>query len=306
MKPTAIHKPRRLQKGDTVGIIAPCLAASEDFVRRAVAGLQAEGFRVRLAPHLFSAADGYAGSREERADDFNGMIADDEIRMLLFAGGEVCNEILPYIDLAAVAAHPKILSSYSDSTTLLNAMTAQTGLVTFYGCSLRTFVDLSPFNRDAFVRRIMTDRTDYEKGSDWRILHTGAGAGVLTGGYLVNYAALQGHPCFSLPSEPYLLFLEDHKMFSPPEVVSKWFSHLEQHGVFDRATGLLFGHYSENDSPLIDRILCRIGERYSIPVVRCEDFGHGSLHTVLPIGVHASLDATGACDFCFSECATIE
>jgi hypothetical protein len=49
-------------------------------------------------------------------------------------------------------------------------------------------------------------------------------------------------------------------------------AHLEQAGLFEIAGGLIFGHYSMDEQPLVNGILSRIGERYGIPVVWNDDF----------------------------------
>ena len=221
------------------------------------------------------------------------MILDQTVKMILFGGGEVCNEILPYIDWDAVRRHPKILCSYSDSTSILDAVTSQTGLVTFYGQSLRTFAPLNSYNWQVFRDRFMNPVSDYASSSPWKVICSGSSEGVLTGGYLVNYAALFGLPWFRLEKETkYLLFLEDHEKFSNPAAVSKWLTHLNHRGVFRQVSGLIFGHYSTNEQPFIDEILARVGVRYHIPVVRCDDFGHGRYNAVYPIGIRAKLDTT--------------
>ncbi|HBL84667.1 MAG: hypothetical protein A2Y17_11070 [Clostridiales bacterium GWF2_38_85] len=300
-----IIKPDRLQKGDTIGIIAPSFALKPKYIQNSIMTLQQLGFQIKLSKHLFSDKNGYAGSVDERTDDFNTMIADNSVEMLLFGGGEVCNEILPYIDYENIKQHPKIICSYSDSTTILNAVHSKTGLITFYGASLRTFDNLTDYNRQSFEKRLMTTDTDYFNNSEWRTIHEGDCEGVLTGGYLVNYASLQGSTYFDLDkSKKYLLFIEDHEMFSSPAVVSKWFSNLEQRNVFKYVTGLVFGHYSKEEQPLIDEILHRLGERYRIPVVRCEDFGHGINNAIWPIGISATLD-TASGKFEFTESGVV-
>ena len=108
--------------------IGPCAQAIAD-----------AGYRVSFGEHTFSMTDGYAASAEERAADFNAAVADPDVSMILFPGGEISNEIIPLIDYGAIAAHPKIISSYSDGTSVLNPVTYMTGLVTFYGGSTRLF-----------------------------------------------------------------------------------------------------------------------------------------------------------------------
>ena len=92
-------KPSRLRKGDVIGIIAPCLAAEEEYIAQAEKALGQMGFSVKLGKNLYSRANGFSGSPEERAADFNEMLLDPKVRMIFFDGGEVSNEILPQATL---------------------------------------------------------------------------------------------------------------------------------------------------------------------------------------------------------------
>lgn len=298
-------KPKSLNYGDTIGLIAPSYAVTSERIAASVHTLQNLGFRVKFAKNLFSDAWGFAGTDAERADDFHEMLEDPDVKMILFGGGEVGNELLPLIDWEVVRRNPKLLCSYSDSTTLLNAVTSRTGLVTFYGASPRTFDSLTEYNRASFERRVMYGDTVYEKNSPWRTICGGRASGFLTGGYLVNYAVMLRGEYFRIDeSQNYILFLEDHEKFSSPPVLSKYFSHIAQSGLMKHVSGVIFGHYSVQDHPQIDEILRRFGEKFGIPVVRCEDFGHGANNAVLPIGVRASLDAEN-CTFIFEESGVI-
>ncbi|MCI8387696.1 MAG: LD-carboxypeptidase [Clostridiales bacterium] len=297
-----IIKPKKLHYGDTIGLVAPCIALNQEHAQNSINALKTMGFKIKEAKYLYSNSIGFSGSIEERAYDFNSMIADDEVKMLLFGGGEVCNELLPYIDYDSIRRHPKIICSYSDSTTLLNAINYMCGLVTFYGASIGTFGNLSEYNRQSFESRLMGCGTSYVKASPWKTICPGKCEGVLAGGYLVNYAVMYGLEQYpEIPYDDCILFIEDHEMFSPPAMVSKWFANLEHRGAFKKARGLIFGHYSNKEYTIIDDILRRVGEKYHIPVVRSEDFGHGANNAILPIGTHAMLD-TGADSFELLDC----
>ncbi len=283
---------RKLARGDTIGMVSPCYAITEDAVAKARATLEGMGFRVKTGRHIFSTAYGYAASLEERVSDFNDMITDQEVRMILFGGGEVGNELLPYLDYAALSRSPKLVCSYSDGTTLLNAVYARTGLVTYYGLSPRTFFALTDYNRVSFTDCLMAGKTAFRHAEAVSCVHPGIAEGILLGGYLPNFSLMLGSPYVSLdPAQDYLLFWEDHERFSDPAVVAKHLAHLDQHGVFRRVRGMIVGHYAAQPHPELDALLARTAQRYDIPLLKTEDFGHGPHNAVIPIGIRARLDA---------------
>lgn len=282
-----------LKKGDTIGIIAPAYAITPERLEAPINQLKLLGFNVKTARNLYSNTWGFAASDVERAEDFNEMASDASVQAVLFGGGEVCNEILPLIDYDTVRKNPKIYLSYSDSTTILNAITSLTGLITYYGQSPRTFSSLSDYNRTAFESIIMNSTEIHQNIGSWRVIKSGQAAGTLTGGYLVNYAVMIGGKYFSIDkSQKHILFLEDHESFSGISVVSKCLSHIAQSGIMDSVSGLLFGHYSNNPEKTNElcNVLSRFAERYNIPCALCNDFGHGSGNSVIPIGLMAELD----------------
>lgn len=53
---------------------------------------------------------------------------DDEIRAIFdVSGGDIANEILPYLDFDSIAQSDKMFWGYSDFTTIINAIYAKTG-----------------------------------------------------------------------------------------------------------------------------------------------------------------------------------
>lgn len=298
-----IIKPNRLLKGDTIGITAPSFAIKYEDIQKSLNTLKQKGFKIKIADNAFKDTYGYAATPEERADDFNTLIADKDVKMLLFEGGEVCNEILPLLDFSLIRKNPKIICSYSDSTTLLNAITSLSNVVTFYGQSILTFDNLSDYNNQCFESALCSNGIPaYRSNSRWTVLHSGKCQGTLIGGYLVNFAVmLNGSYLKYDKNKKYILFIEDHINFSSPAVVSKYLSHIEQSGLMDCASGLIFGHYSKEPVPILNDILIRFCSKYHIPAVKCDDFGHGENHTIIPIGLDAELD-TEKLSLSYKEC----
>ena len=116
--------------------------------------------------------------------------------------------------------------------------------------------------------------------------------GVLMGGYLRNVALMLGGDYLRYDrQQKYVLFLEDHEKFGDRAYVSAMLSHIEQSGVMACVSGLLVGHYSETVYPELLSRLTRLGQRWGIPVVYCDDFGHGRSHAILDIGRRVELNA---------------
>ena len=286
-------KIEKLGKGDTIGIVCPSHIADPERHRRSIRTLESLGFRVKLGANVYRDTYGYLASEQERADDFNAMVADKDVKMVLFGGGEGGNELLPYIDYENIRRNPKFFCSFSDGTTILNAVHAMTGLPVYYGQGPGIFYDFRYYDYMHFMSHFAgPSPRKFAKNSDWRILCGGKCAGTLIGGYTRNFALLFGSEYFSYDvTKKYILFLEDHEKFSEVAAVSSYISHIEQHEFVNTIAGLIFGHYSENVPDDLLKRLGRFGERHGVPVIYCDDFGHGVNHAILPIGASAVLDA---------------
>ena len=104
-------------------------------------------------------------------------------------------------------------------------------------------------------------------------------------------ALLVGDKYFSFgKKEKYILFLENHEKFDTPASISVHLSHIEQNDIIKNISGMLFGHYSEKEYPELENCLGRFGKRHNIPVIKCDDFGHGMNHGIIPIGQKARLN----------------
>lgn len=284
---------KKLSEGDVIGIISPSHVAGDDY-KLLVKGIEQLGFRVKLGANIFKNTYGYLASEQERADDLNNMVADDEVKMILFGGGWGANEILPIIDYENIAHHPKLFSSYSDGTSILNAIYAKTGLITYYGLGAGEFRNLTYYDYTQFAKHFISgNKVEVLLGNGgWKTIRSGICDGLLIGGYTMNFTWFIGGEYFRYdPKQKYILFIEDHEKFSGVVAVSAYLSNIEQSPFIRNVSGLIFGHYSDSvPDDLLNR-LARFGRKYSVPVVYTDDFGHYTKHSILPIGVVVNLDA---------------
>jgi len=213
-------KPPRLKTGDTVGLINPAGATFHpDDVAIAEETLTALGLKMKAGKHLLDRYGYLAGTDEARASDINSMFADGDVAAVFtLRGGWGCNRLLDLLDYQSIADNPKIMMGYSDITSLLLAMNAKTGLVTFHGpvgtstwnsYSTR-FVKQLLFDARAFSMENPTETGDNLARTTDRVLtiNGGKATGKLLGGNLSVLVAMIGSDY--LPDfKGNILFLEE-------------------------------------------------------------------------------------------------
>jgi muramoyltetrapeptide carboxypeptidase len=277
---------KKLKYGDKIGIISPSHVAEKERYFKIFEGIKTIGFDIIEGKNLYKDTYGYIASEQERADDFNEMILNNEVKMIFFGGGTGSNEIIPLLDYDSLERFPKIICSYSGGTTILNAIYSQTGLIVYYGQTPGIFDGLSTYDHNQFITNFVDERiSSFSKNSEWKTINAGIGNGILIGGYTQNMALLVGSKYFSFDKkEKYILFLENHEKFDTPASINVHLSHIEQNDIIKNISGMLFGHYSEKEYPELENCLERFGKRHNIPVIKCDDFGHGINHGIIPIG----------------------
>ncbi|MCL2362941.1 MAG: LD-carboxypeptidase [Defluviitaleaceae bacterium] len=284
---------KRLPPNGTIGIFCPSHVAIPERYAMQIAGIERMGFKVKHGDNFYKDTWGYAASARERADDFNALIADDSVDAILFNGGNSAAEILPYIDYENICRNPKRIGSYSDGTAILNAIHAQTGLVVYYGTAPGSFSDLRHYDYMQFCAHFVEGYSakGFEPNSERRTLHGGQCEGVLIGGYTTLFALMIPNRHLTIKEQDYILFLESHEKYGKIGITAEELAFIEQTQFMSKVKGLIFGHYSVETPHDLLYCLERFGKRHNIPVLYTDDFGHGTRHGILPIGVKAKFDA---------------
>ena len=283
----------RLSHNGTIGIFCPSHVGDMERYAPTFAAMERLGFKVKTGANFLKNTYGYAASGEERAADLNELVADGGVQMILFSGGESAVEILPYIDYENIRRHPKLFSSYSDGTSILNAIYSQTGLITYYGWGVREFFDMRYYDYTQFCSHFVEgyDAKIFISDSEWKTLRGGKCEGTLIGGFTLLFGLMLANKHFRYNADKkYLLFLETSER-APVASISSYLAFIGQSAFMRSVTGLIFGHYTDNVPDDLLRCLERFGANHNIPVVYTDDFGHGTKHAILPIGVNAALDS---------------
>ena len=140
-------KPRRLNYGDTLGIVAPASAPPDPrAIDYAVAEIEKLGFKVKLARNVRNRLGFLAGTDRERASDLMNMFTDRRVSgILCVRGGYGTARLLPLLDYRLIRSNAKVFVGYSDITSLHFAFLKKANLVSFHGPMLN-----SDFVREKF------------------------------------------------------------------------------------------------------------------------------------------------------------
>ena len=88
------------------------------------------GFDPVLSPCLYDNGSSFSGTGAERADALMNLYCDPEITDIFdVSGGDMANEILPYLDFSVIAASGKRFWGYSDLTTIVDAVSGSKSAV---------------------------------------------------------------------------------------------------------------------------------------------------------------------------------
>ena len=300
-------RPKRLQPGDTIGIIAPASAPPDPTnLDRAVAALEKLGFKVKLAPKVRKRLGFLAGSDRERAGDLMGLFADRRVSAILCVrGGYGAARLLPLLDYRAIRVNAKIFAGYSDITSLHCAFLTKANLISFHGPMLNSdfvYADVLRFTFQSFLRilTLTTASAGISQGY-WRktvrVLRRGIARGQLIGGNLTLLCTTIGTP-WQPPFRGRILFLED--LSEQPYRFDRMLTYLLNCGLLQQVAGIAIGinqdcedlkakrarEYRQTLADVFrDRLL-----PLKIPVVTGLPFGHVPHNATLPVGLRATLD----------------
>lgn len=274
-------KPRKLQKGDTVGLVSPAAPLAGLVSHRTEGGvkmLEKMGFNVEIGKHALKVSDYTAGSPEERAEDINNFFKDDNIKAIIsFIGGNHSNQTLEYLDFSLIKKNPKIFIGYSDATVLHFAFLTQANLVTFYGPAILTQFAENPeiflYTKEYFEKSLMstkligkvtpslkwTDETlDWFRKDDiarprnmktnkgWEWLKKGKAEGRILGGCITSMMHLRGTKYWPDFSDSILFWeiSESSEDFTKGESVASidtCLTDLKISGLFNQIKGMIIG-----------------------------------------------------------------
>lgn len=318
--------PKKLVLGDAIAVFSPSSPATATTPTRYLRGkqyLESKGFRL-YEGNLTGKQDYYrSGSIKERANEFNELVANKQVKCIMAAiGGMNSNSLLPYIDYQALIENPKIVIGYSDVTALLLGIYEKTNITTYYGPAVvASFGEFPPFVdetyeyfeniliksvkvpyklpvpeywTDEFIDWETQDRSKSKYPNELITINGGKSTGRLIGGNLDTMLGIWGTEYMPKIKEGDILLIEDS--LKDASTIERSFSLLKLSGVFNKINGLILGKHELFDDCKSGRkpyeILQEVMGNINFPVLAEFDCCHTHPMLTLPIGCQVELDAT--------------
>lgn len=284
-----VLKPKRLKKGQAIGIVAPAGPVTPPEIQPGIGLLESWGYKVITSPHLYDRQGYMAGDDNARLEDLYLMFNNGGVKAILCArGGYGTLRLLERVNFDLIRKHPKIIMGYSDITALLMAIYTGTGLVAFHGTVVKELAKNRNRNLKSFIDLVSSERfsgLDLNKGM---ALIPGRAEGILLGGNLSLICHLVGTP-FMPSLKKAILFIEDRG--EPLYRIDRMLTHLRLSGLLADLSGLIAGTFKGcGDSSSVNQILVDTFSDLNVPLVSGLPVGHGQDNLCLPLGIRAVLD----------------
>ena len=299
-----IIKPKKLLKGDVIGIISP--ASSPDDLLKIESGvkyLEKLGYRTEIGKNVGKYHGYLAGTDEERLDDFHYMFKNKNVKAIMCVrGGYGSPRLLDRIDFKLIGKNPKIFIGYSDITALQLAIFQKTGLVTFAGPMLAVdFSDeVSKYTEEMFWQ-LITSNKKYGKidlPDDEKIfsLVKGNAKSRIVGGNLALITSLVGSEYLPAMKDK-ILFIEE--VGEMPYRIDRMLNQLKISKILHQVKGIILGAFidcNETDPTkrtlTLGEVISDYFENLDIPVIYNFKHGHIKDSATIPFGTMIKLNAS--------------
>jgi muramoyltetrapeptide carboxypeptidase len=283
-----ISRPNPLKKGDTIGLLA--LASKVDFelLKPAIELMENDwGLKVILGESLTSEYHQFAGNDAVRANDFQLMLDNPEVKAIFSArGGYGSSRFLDKIDFTAFQKSPKWVIGFSDITAV-HCHIHTLNIESLHATMPKLFLQEGGEESLESLRKML-----FEEDFSYQILphemnRVGVGEGQLIGGNLAILVHVIGSKS-DISYENKILFIEDINEYLYN--IDRMMIQLKRSGKLQNLAGLIVGSFSDfldNEVPFgktAYEIIQEAVAEYNFPICYNFPVGHEPDNWAMPCG----------------------
>ncbi len=263
--------------------------ACKNQVESLVSFCEAHGFRVLQSPYLYAPGNAPAYSAQQRGLALMSYFNNRSVSYIFdLSGGDMANEVIPFLDFDQIKASAATFCGYSDLTTLINAFACK---------SAKSSVLYQPrhITQNPPLQPCFFGQLSSKSGSlfdfSYRFLQGNSLSGRVIGGNIRCFLKLAGTPFFPSCKDT-VLFLEAYSGTHPK--LCTYFAQLSQMGVFRQVGGILLGTFTEFEQTPSNESVFPLLAPYlppNLPVAQTQQIGHEVSSLALMIGGTLNLAA---------------
>ena len=289
---TKLIQPPYLKAGDTVAIVAPSgiLKNKTAVIEQAKALLKSWGLHTVVGKHVFKQNNHFAGTDDERCEDFQNAMDDPSISAIWCArGGYGTVRILDKLDFTKFKKHPKWLIGYSDITALHNQFHNEgfESIHALMATSLNESLDSINESISTFKHTLFGNALSYTlKGS--RYNKNGTTSGQVVGGNLTLLHTMLGSKT-NIDISGKILFIEEIGEYKYH--IDRMLQSLKRAGYFDSCKGVIVGDFTKtktNNTALwgssTEQLILDALSEYSFPIAFNMPAGHEKDNRAMILG----------------------
>jgi muramoyltetrapeptide carboxypeptidase len=289
-----------MKQGDTIALVC-CSNGQrrgyENRIQDLIKQFEDMGLSVLSSRYLYEDQRELTGNGEKRGKELMDFYENPQITDIFdVSGGDLANELLPYLDYDLIQQTPIIFWGYSDLTTLINAIYKKTGKLSIlyqvrnllYQQQIEQIADFMEYmmlleKKPNLIKKasLFTIKTLFLQGKSMK--------GIVLGGNIRCLLKLAGTPY--MPEFQNAILLLESYSGKIPQLIT-YFAQLKQMGVFDDISGIILGTFTEIMQEESYELMYEVLKPFipdNLPVAYTPNIGHGTDAKAIWIGADMTL-----------------
>lgn len=262
--------------------------SSKDKIKEIIKIFNSFNIEVLVSKNIFKTNIQYS-SGEVRGKELNKFFKDDSIKYIFdISGGDLCNEILPYLDFNCIKNSKAIYFGYSDLSVLLNSIYKKTNKISYY-YNLKNITNENAF-KDFYNTFIVNDSNSLFNISNYTFIEGSSLNGIVIGGNIRCTLKLAGTEYFPDFNNS-VLFLESYS--GDLTKIRTFLAQYKLMNVFSNINGIILGQFTElsmkNQYNELINIMKKLCNENNISLVVTDNIGHSNDSKGIAIGKYLDI-----------------